>query len=274
MVNPQASTRERRVTSKYWADECQPKTCRGKSVPAFGSKRAVPECDGSSHSTGVEAERLRRKHAKTFDFKPAHHDEVEVKDEPTSTQPSSDSPDPTLPQTNVPVEPLPPSEPFRLSPSTFPAKSCSSVPAVKPACKSNGSSEIPIRCQEPPTRPRDPREEEAIIATLAHICDESVTEATINLVLRWGREAPNPPGESDDLGIAYLKGIVARIDKHGIAPDRRLVVVDLLCSRYTRHLEDLKSRIETLSAPQLPLSPPSSIDRPVQLGENATENDR
>ena len=113
-----------------------------------------------------------------------------------------------------------------------------------------------------------------MIATLAHIRDEPVIVATINLVLRWGREAPNPSGESDDLGISYLKGIVARIDKLGIEPDRRVVIIDLLCSRYTRHLEDLKSRIGTLSAPQLPLSPPSSIDRPVDPQANVQEIDR
>jgi hypothetical protein len=301
MMNPQASSSGKKVTSKYWTGEYQATTLRGKSVPALGNKRAAPECDDS---TGVEAERLRRKHAKTFDFKPAAHDlDVEVKDEPVSTQPPSS---PHLPlaertQSNglqptidssvpieplpptvtalvrptspvVPVKPLPPSPPFRLSPSTFPAKSSSPVVVVKSACKPS-HFEASIRCQRPPARPRSPGEEDAAIATLAHICDESVIEATMNLILRWGREAPNPSGESDDLGISYLKGIIARVDKHGIEPDRRVVILDLLCSRYTRHLEDLKSRIETLSAPQLPLSPPSSIDQPVQPGVNTREND-
>jgi hypothetical protein len=273
-------------------------------VPALGNKRAAPECDDS---TGLEAERLRRKHAKTFDFKPAHDPDVDVKDEPVSTQPPSGPPLPLAerPQSNglqptidssvpieplpptvtapvrptssaVPVKPLPPSPPFRLSPSTFPAKSPSPVIVVKPTGRPS-YFEASIRCQKPLTRPRSPGEEDAVVATLAHICDESVIEATINLVLRWGREAPNPSGKSDDLGISYLKGIVARVDKHGIELDRRVVIVDLLCSRYTRHLEDLKSRIETLSAPQLPLSPPSSIDQPVQPSgdplENAHEND-
>jgi hypothetical protein len=299
MVCPQASSSEKKVTSKYWAGEYQATTLRGKSVPALGNKRAAPECDDS---TGLEAGRLRRKHAKTFDFKPAHDLDVEVKDEPVSTQPPSDPPlplaeqpqsnglqptiDPSVPieplppavtapvrpiSSAVPVKPLPPSSPFRLSPSRFPAKSSSPVVVVKPACNSS-HFEASIRRQKPPARPRSPREEEAVIATLAHICDESVVEATINLVLRWGREAPNPSGKSDDLGISYLKGIVARVDKHGIEPDRRVVIIGLLCSRYTRHLEDLKSRIETLSAPQLPLSSPSSSDQPVQPGENAHES--
>jgi hypothetical protein len=299
MANPQASSSVKKVTSKYWAGEYQATTLRGKSVPVLGNKRAAPECDGS---TGLEAEKLRRKHAKTFDFKPAHDLDVEVKDEPVSTQPPSDphlplaeraqpnglqpmidssvSIEPLPPAVTAPVrptssavqgKPLPPSPPSRLSPSIFPAKSSSPVVVVKPACKQS-YFEASIRCQKPLARPRNPGEEDAVIATLAHICDESVIEATINLVLRWGREAPNPSGESDDLGISYLKGIVARVDKHGIEPDRRVVIIDLLCGRYTRHLEDLKSRIETLSAPQLPLSPPSSIDQPVQRSENAHEN--
>jgi hypothetical protein len=270
-------------------------------VPTLGNKRVAPECDDS---TGLEAERLRRKHARTFDFKPAHQDEVEVKDEPISTQPPSDpplplaersqwnEPQPTtdstdlteplppkvtppvrLPSPTVPANPLPSSPPFRLSPSTFPARSSSSTVVVKPARKPS-NPEASIWCQKPSARPRNSCEEDAVIATLAHIRDEPVIVATINLVLRWGREAPNPSGESDDLGISYLKGIVARIDKLGIAPDRRVVIIDLLCSKYTRHLEDLKSRIGTLSAPQLPLSPPSSVDRPVDPQANVQEIDQ
>ncbi|KAM0690200.1 hypothetical protein Q7P36_008967 [Cladosporium allicinum] len=302
MMRPQASASEKKVISKYWADECQATPfLRGKSVPTLGNKRAAPEC---GDSTGLEAERLRRKHARTFDFKPAHPDEVEVKDEPISTQPPSDPPLPLaerpqsdavqsttdisapteplpptvtppvrLPSTTVPAKPLPPSPPFRLSPSTFPARSSSPIVVVKPACKPP-NSESSIWRQKPHARPRSPCEEDAVIATLAHICDESVIVATINLVLRWGREAPNPSGESDDLGISYLKGIVARIDKLGIAPDRRVVIIGLLCSRYMQHLEDLKSRIGTLSAPQLPLSPPSSVDRPVDPQANVQEIDQ
>ena len=305
MGRPQASASEKKVISKYWADECQATPfLRGKSVPTLGNKRVAPECDDSN---GLEAERLKRKHARTFDFKPAHQDEVEVKDEPISTQPPSDPPLPLpkplqsnepqsatdssapteplpptvtppvrLPSPTVPVKPLPPSPPsppFRLSPSTFPARSPSPIVVVKPACNPS-NFEASMWCQKPSARPRNSCEEDAVIATLAHIRDEPVIVATINLVLRWGREAPNPSGESDDLGISYLKGIVARIDKLGIEPDRRVVIIDLLCSRYTRHLEDLKSRIGTLSAPQLPLSPPSSIDRPVDPQANVQEIDR
>jgi hypothetical protein len=302
MVKPQASSSEKKVTSKYWAGESPSTTLRGKSVPALGSKRNAPECDDS---TGQEAEHLRRKHAKTFNFKPAHAYEVEVKDEPVSTQPPSDQPLPPSNQpksttlrptadSSIPIEPLPPTvtatvrlpsstvpvktflpQPTtRLTSSKFPANSSSPLVAVKPACQPS-NSEASVRCQKPSPKTRDFHEEEAVITTVVHICDESVTEATINLVLRWGREAPNLSGDNDDLGITYLEGILARIDKRGIEPARRVVVVDLMISKLIRHLEDLRLRVGTLSAPQahLPLSPPS-IDRPVQPGGSTNESDR
>jgi hypothetical protein len=268
-------------------------------VPALGNKRTALECDDS---TDLKAELLRRKHAKTFDFKPAH-DEVEVKDEPASTQPPSEPPLPPseqpqsnlprsatevavssehLPPTvtapvrptssNVPVQPHLPSPPTKPSSATCPAKSPSSVATIKSA-RRECDFEASIQCPKPLTGPRTSRAEEALVATLAHIYDESVTEATVNLVLRWGRYAPNPPGDIDDLGITYLEGILFRIDQQDIEPERRVVVVDLLVSKLIRHLEALRSRIGTLSAPQLPLSPPSSVDRPVHLDDNAHDND-
>jgi hypothetical protein len=266
-------------------------------VPAIGNKRVAPECDDS---TGLAAEHLRRKHAKTFDFKPAH-DEIEVKDEPPSTQPPSDPPLPPLeqpqldavqsasdssgplesllptapvrpPSSAVPFKPLRSSPPVKLGSATCPAKSSPSVATVKPA-RRDLDFEASAPCQNPPPKPRSLREEKTVIATLAHIHDESVTEATINLVLRWGREAPNPSTDIDDLGITYLEGILSRIDEHGIEPKRRVVVVDLLVSKLIRHIEALRSRIGSLSAPQLPLSPPSSVDRPVQCDGDADEHD-
>ena len=296
-MHPEASTSESKVTSRYWAGESPTTTLRGKSVPALGNKRVAPECDDS---TGLAAEHLRRKHAKTFDFKPAE-DEVEVKDEPPSTQPPSDPPLPLLgqpkldaiqsasdssgplesllptapvrpPSSAVPVKPLRPSPTIKLSSATCPANSSPSVATVKPA-RRESDSEASIRFQKPLPRPRNPRAEEAVVVTLAHIHDEAVTEAAINLVLRWGREAPNPSSDIDDLGITYLEGILSRIDEHGIEPKRRAVVVDLLVSKLIRHIEALRSRIGTLSAPQLPLSPPSSVDRPVQCDGDADEHD-
>jgi hypothetical protein len=299
MVHPEASTSERKVTSRYWAGGTSPTTLRGKSVPALGNKRVAPECDDS---TDLEAELLRRKHAKTFDFKPAH-DEVEVKDEPASTQSPSDQHlhsseqsqskvpqsvtnfsvsieplPPTVtapvrpPSSNVQIQPHPPSPSIKPSSATCSAKSSSLVTTIKPA-RGDSDSEASIQCPKPLTRPRTCRAEDAVVATLTHIHDDQVTDATINLVLRWGREAPNPAGDIDDLGITYLEGILSRIDAHGVEPQRRVVVVDLLVSKLIRHLEALRSRIGTLSAPQLPLSPPSSVDRPVHLDGDAHEND-
>jgi hypothetical protein len=298
-MHPEASTSERKVTSRYWAGESSPTTLRGKSVPAFGNKRFAPECDDS---TDLEAELLRRKHAKTFDFKPAH-DEVEVKDEPASTQPPSDPPVPPseqpqskvpqsitncsvsseqLPRTTtapvrpssstVPVKPLPPSPPVNPNSATCPAKSPSSVATIKSA-RRDCDFEAPIQCPKPLTGPRTSRAEEAVVATLTHIHDAQVTDATINLVLRWGRDAPNLSGDIDDLGITYLEGILSRIDAQGIEPERRAVVVDLLVSKLIRHLEALRSRIGTLSAPHLPLSPPASVDRSIQSDGDAYDND-
>ena len=299
-MHPEASTSERKVTSRYWAGETSPTTLRGKSVPALGNKRVAPECDDS---TDLEAELLRRKHAKTFDFKPAH-DEVEVKDEPASTQPPSDPPVPPseqpqsevpqsitncsvssehllptitalvrTPSSNVPAQPHPTSPPTKPSSATCPAKSPSSVATIKSA-RRDCDFEAPIQCPKPLTGPRTSRAEKAVVATLAHIHDAQVTDATINLVLRWGREAPNPPGDIDDLGITYLEGILSRIDAQGVEPQRRVVVVDLLVSKLIRHLEALRSRIGALSAPQLPLSPPASVDRPVHADGDAHEYDR
>jgi hypothetical protein len=259
-------------------------------VPALGNKRAAPEFDDS---TDLEAELLRRKHAKTFDFKPAH-DEVEVKDEPASTQPPSEQPQSNVPQpiktcsvlsehlpptvtapvrpssSIVPVKPLPPSPPVNPKSATCLTKSPSSVGTIRPA-RRDCDSEASIQCSKLLTGPRTSRAEEAVVATLAHIHDEPVIEATINLVFRWGREAPNPSSDIDDLGITYLEGILFRIDQHGIEPERRVVVVDLLVSKLICHLEALRSRIGTLSAPLLPLSPPSSVDRPVQSVSDVDE---
>jgi hypothetical protein len=282
MMHPEASTSERKVTSRYWAGESPTTKLRGKSVPALGNKRTALEWDDS---TDLKAELLKRKHAKTFDFKPAHN-EVEVKDEPVSTQPpsdqhlhSSEQSQSKVPQSvtnfSVSIEPLPPTvrAPVRPHSSSVPVQPpSSSVSSIKPArrdCDSGTSIQRP----KPLTRPRSSRAEEAVVATLAHIHDDQVTDATINLVLRWGKEAPNPAGDIDDLGITYLEGILSRIDAHGVEPQRRVVVVDLLVSKLIRHLEALRSRIGTLSAPQLPLSPPSSVDRPVHLDGDAHEND-
>jgi hypothetical protein len=268
-------------------------------VPALGNKRVAPECDDS---TDLKAELLRRKHAKTFDFKPAH-DEVEVKDEPASTQPPSDPPVPPseqpqsevpqsitncsvssehllptitalvrTPSSNVPAQPHPTSPPTKPSSATCPAKSPSSVATIKSA-RRDCDFEAPIQCPKPLTGPRTSRAEEAVVATLTHIHDAQVTDATINLVLRWGRDAPNLSGDIDDLGITYLEGILSRIDAQGIEPERRAVVVDLLVSKLIRHLEALRSRIGTLSAPHLPLSPPASVDRSIQSDGDAYDND-
>lgn len=294
MSEPQASTSEVKVRSRYWAGESRARTARGRSLPARSdsNKRAAPGCDGL---TGLAAEQLRRKHARTFDFTPAQDLEVPVKDEqnaPTQTTPSHSPLTLTnrsqldLPRSTtgspIPIEPLPPTAPVPLSPppppvkpssSTRPTKDSSQTVAVKPAGRPF-DTESWIKCRESLAETRSHREEEAVISTLAHVCDQAVTEATINLILRWGREAPHPPGESDDLGIAYLQGIVARIDKHGIEPDRRVVVTDLLTSKLNQHLEGLRSRIVTLRAPRLPLPSSPNLDRLVRPNGDATETDR
>ena len=291
-MKPQAPRSETRVTSKYWTDDSTARS-RGKSLPAVGNKRAAPECDDPVQRA---AEELRRKHAKTFDFipaEPALEDRVQVKDEPTATtQPPSSPVRPesiTTPSTSigllppvasvepplltVPVNPLPANPappPVELTSSTTLAKFSSPTVRVKPVCTPSGF-DVSAQPQEL-TSPRTFHEEQAVISTLAHVCDRSVIEATINLVFRWGREVSNSSGEVDDLGIAYYKSIVARIDKRGIEPHRRAVVIDLLSSKYTRHLEDLKKRIGTLSASQLPLPSSPNHNRLVHPNGSLTES--
>ena len=275
---PQAPENETRVSSKYWTDDSTTRL-RDKSPSTSGKKRTAPECGDSADQA---AEELRRKHLRTFDFIPALENVVEVKDEPASTQPPSEPPRPqSIAASSSSIEPLHPAAvvqpvlsavPVNLTSSTTPAKSSSPKPKVRPACSPSGS-EASFQPQRS-TRPRSLREEQAVISALAHVCDQSVTEATINLVLRWGRGAPNPSGEVDDLGIAYLAGIMARVDNHGIDPDRRMAIVDLLCSKFTRHLEDLKTRIGTLSTPQLPVPSSPNLDQSVRPGGSATESDR
>lgn len=94
--------------------------------------------------------------------------------------------------------------------------------------------------------PSGPQERSAIVATLVHVCDNTVIAAAVALVLRWARH-PTLSCHGDVYDTTFIQNIIADLDDQGIEATRRASITAMLARPLQQQLESLRSSSESLS---------------------------
>lgn len=214
--------------SKYWSDSVHeqsnlpwPKKQCGDRVssghePAQTSLRPLPaEASGAPNK-----QQYKRKFEDAFDFRPK--DATSVKEEPQE--------DGTTTKTATLTRHFAASKSGQAT--TAPKTTLLTSKPNKPTGSSTATT-------------GDLRERSAIVTTLAFVHDGAVTEAAIALVLRWAHDLASS-GNGDVYNTAFIRSILADLDIHGVDPDRRVVVTQMLARPLQQQLESLRSSSESL----------------------------